>query len=83
MYFLITRQQKLSKKSGGYLSATSYGGVRSSITHMYHMSGKTMDEEFKKELSKFISGMKIVVADNKKESSASIDEGKKTMSFEL
>ena len=33
---------KNSKKSGRYLSATSYGGVQSSLTHMYPMSGKTM-----------------------------------------
>ena len=39
---------KKSKKSGGYLSATSYGGVRSALAHMYRMSGKTMDREFKK-----------------------------------
>ena len=36
---------KKSKTSGGYLSATSYGGFRSSLTNMYRMSGKTMDGE--------------------------------------
>ena len=39
---------KKSKKSGGYHSATSYGGVQSPLTHMYLMSGKTIDGEFKK-----------------------------------
>ena len=72
---------KKSKKSGGYLSATSYGGVRSPLTHMYHMSGKTMGGEFKKELSQFILGLKIVVAANKREYGDSLDEGKKAMIF--
>ena len=39
---------KKSKKSGGYLSVTSYGGVWSSLTHMYRMNGKMMDGGFKK-----------------------------------
>ena len=38
---------KKSKKYGVYLSATSYCGVRSSLTHLYRMSGKTMDGFFK------------------------------------
>ena len=37
---------KNSKNSGGYLSATSYGGVRSSLTHLYRMIVKTMGREF-------------------------------------
>ena len=74
---------KNSKKSGGYLSATSYGEVRSSLTHVYRISGKTVDGGFKKELSQSMSGMKIVVAANKRESGASLDEGKKAMNFEV
>ena len=38
---------KKSKNSGGCLYATSYSGVRSPLTHLYCMSGKTMDGEFK------------------------------------
>ena len=57
---------KKNKKPGGYLSATSYGGVQSVLTHMYRMSGKTMDGGFKKELSQFMLGMKKVVAANKR-----------------
>ena len=55
---------KKSKESGGYLSSIKYGGFRSSPTHLYRISGKTMDGEFKKELYQFMSGMKRVVADN-------------------
>ena len=39
---------KKSKKSGGHLSATGYGGIRSALTHLFRMSGKNMDAEFKK-----------------------------------
>ena len=42
---------------------------------MYRMSGKTMDGDFKKELSQFMLGMKRVVAAHKRESGASLDEG--------
>ena len=34
---------KKSKNSGEYLSNTSYGGFRSSLTNMFRMSGKTID----------------------------------------
>ena len=37
---------KKSEKYGRYISTTSYGGVRSSLTHLYRMSGKTMHGEF-------------------------------------
>ena len=56
---------KKSKKYGGYLSATSYCRVRSSLTNLYRVSGKTMGGGFKKELYKFMPGMKRVVAANK------------------
>ena len=55
---------KKSKKSGRYLSDTSYDGVQSPLTNMYCMSGKTMDVELNKELYQFILGMKRVVASN-------------------
>ena len=56
---------KKGKKSGGYLSATSYGGFRCSLTNMYSMSGKTMDGELNKELYQFVLGIKRVIASNK------------------
>ena len=34
---------KKSKKSGGYLSANSYGGVWSTLTRLYCVNGKTME----------------------------------------
>ena len=66
-----------------YLSTTKYGGVRSALTHMYRASGNDMDEGFKKELSQFMSGMKRVIASNKRQDGISIEEGKKAMSFDV
>ena len=54
-YYISTKR---SKKYGGYLSANIYGGVRSALTRLYRMSGKTMVGAFKRELSQFMSGMK-------------------------
>ena len=42
-----------------------------------------MDGGFKKELYQFMSGMKIVVTANKRDSGASLDEGNRSMSFEV
>ena len=47
------------------------------------MSDKTMDIGFKKEPSQFMSGMKKYVAVNKRESGASLNEGKREMGFEV
>ena len=74
---------KKSKKSGGYLSATSYGGIRSALTHLYRRSGKTMEEDFRKDISQFMSAMKRVLAANKRETGATLEEGKRAMSFDV
>ena len=57
-HYLTTRRNK----GGGFLSKASYYGARSAFVHMYHMSGETMPEEFKIELSQFMSSMKRMVA---------------------
>ena len=74
---------KKSKKYGGYLSATSYGGVLNALTHIYHIGGNKMDGYFKKELFQFMSGMKGVLAANERQSGTSLDEENKAMSFEV
>ena len=74
---------KKSKTYGGYLYATRYGGVLSSLTNLLFMSGKTMDGGFKKELYQFMSGMKIFVTANNRDSSASLDEVNRAMRFEV
>ena len=58
---------KKIKKSGVYLSATIYEGIRSALTSLYRASGNDMDQLFKKELSYFILVMKRVIASNKKQ----------------
>ena len=45
------------------------------------MSNKTIDREFKKK-SQFISGMKILIAKNKRQSGACLNEMKNAISFE-
>ena len=74
---------KNSEKYGGYLYATIYGGFRSSLTHQYRMIGKMMYEGFKKDPDQSMLGTKIVVAANKREPGASLDEGKRAMTFEV
>ena len=68
---------------GGFLLKVSYYGVRSVFVHMYHMSGETIPEEFKVELSQFRSGMKRTFASQKAERGEILDEGKKLMSYEV
>ena len=50
-----------NKNPGRYVSSTIYGVVQSGLTHMYHMSSKTMERDFKEDLSHFMPRMKIVV----------------------
>ena len=77
-HYLTTRRNK----SGGYLSKASYSGIRSAFVHLYRMGGEKMGPEFQTELSQFMSGMKRTVAKEKAESGTSLDEGKKSMSYE-
>ena len=50
-----------SKNPGRNVSSTIYGVVQKGLTHMYHMSSKTMERYLKKDLSQFMLGMKRVV----------------------
>ena len=50
---------------------------------MYCMSGEKMLEEFKIEISQFMSRMKRTVASQNDESGKSLDEGKKLMRYEV
>ena len=74
---------KISNNSELHLSFTRYGGFRSELTHLYHVSGKYMDQEFKKDLYQFISGMNRFNASNKSQSGISLDEVKKAMSYDV
>ena len=61
----------------------SYSGVRSTFVNVYRMIGETMPKEFKIDLSQFVSGMKRTVASQKAESGEMLDEGKKSMRYEV
>ena len=74
---------KKSGNSGVYLSATSYRGIRSALTHLYHVSGKETDQGFKKELSQFMSGMKRLITSNKRQDGISLEEVKEAMSCDV
>ena len=78
-YYLTTRWNK----GGEFLSKASYSGVRSALVHMYHMSGETMPEEFKIDITQFMSGTKRTVAPQKDESGESLDEGKNSVIYEV
>ena len=78
-HYLTTRKNK----KGKYLSKGAYSGIRSALMHMYRMSGEEMNAGFRKDLGQFISGMKRVVTKAKLEEGASLDEGKKPMSFDV
>ena len=62
-----------------YLYDASYVGIRRALTNLYRMSGKDMDQEFKKELSQCISVMNRVIYSNKNKSIISLKEGKRAM----
>ena len=50
---------------------------------MYCVGGKDMDQEFKKELSQFMTVRKRVISSNKSQSGISINEGKKAVHFDV
>ena len=78
-HYLTTRKNK----KGEYLSKAGYGQIRSSLKHLYRMSGEKMDETYEGELGQFMSGLKRTVAASRAESGRSLDEGKKGMSYEV
>ena len=74
---------KKSKNSVVYPSASSYGCIRSALTHMYRVSGKYMDQEFRKELSQPMSVMKRAIASNSRQSGISLNELNKAIIFDV
>ena len=55
--YFTTRQNN----GGGFLPKSSYSGVISAFVCMHRMSGETIPEEFKIEISQFMSGMNWTV----------------------
>ena len=79
LHYLTTRHNK----GGGFLSKASYSGVRNTFVHMYRMSGEKMSKELNIDISQFMSGMMKMVASQKAESRDILDEGNKSMSYEV
>ena len=78
-HYLTTRRNKVE----GFISKASCSGLKSAFVHMYRMSGEKMPEVFKIELSQFMSGMKMMVASQKYDSGESLNEGNKSMRYEV
>ena len=78
-HYLTTRRNS----SEGYLSPSSYNGIRSALTHIYRMSGQKMPDGFKDELKHFMAGMKRTVASDRRAHGRRLEEGKKPMTFEV
>ena len=50
---------------------------------MYHVSGKYIDQGFKKEKYQFMLGMKRIISSTKRQDGISLEEVKKAMSFDV
>jgi hypothetical protein len=77
--YLTTRKSKTQR----YLAKSSYDGIRSALAHMYRLTGKVMKDDLLKNLKEFMGGIKRTAVTEKKESGVSLDEGKKSMSYEV
>jgi len=73
----------LTNRKGKMLSKSAYGGVRSALMYLHKISGYETPDHFKVDLSQFNRGINRKVAEEKQASSASLEEGKKPMSFEV
>lgn len=78
-HYLTTRRNS----SDGYLSPSSYNGIRSALTHIYRMSGQKMPDILKEELKHFMAGMKRTVASDRRANGRRLEEGKKPMTYEV
>ena len=80
-HYLTTRKKKCNNNA--MLSRTAYNGIRSSLVHLYRMSGYEMRQEMTKELAQFMSGLKRTVTADRMERGEKLDEGKRPMSYDV
>src|SRR6056300_1432925 len=64
-----------------YMSASTYGTMKSALVYLFNASGQTMERSLCKELDIFIRSLKKNIAKVKASSGESLEEGKKPMSF--
>ena len=63
-----------------YLSTSMYDGMRSALMHLFRITEQKMDSNLQKLLSKYVKGLKRVVAKDKKKTGQKLTEGKRHMS---
>ena len=78
-HYLTTRRNK----NKCYLEKTTYGSIRSALTHLFRMSGQEMENTVMKEISQFMSGIQHTIVNNKITRGDSLNEGKRLMSFSV
>ena len=78
-HYLTTRR----KKNVSYLEKTTYGGIRSALTHLFRMSGQEMSSTMMKKMSQFMSGIQRTIVNDKITRGESLNEGKRPMSFSV
>ena len=78
-HYLTTRK----KRDGDLLSKAGYGQIRSALKHLYRMCSEKFDDDYDKDLSQFMSGLKRTVTLSRAASGRSLDKGKKGMSFKV
>ena len=62
-HYVTTRKNK----TGGLLSKSSYGGIRSALVYLHRMNGSEMDPGMKDDMKEFMSGLKRKVAKSRSE----------------
>ena len=78
--YLTTRK----KKDGTMLSATSYGTIRSALSHLYRLKGSSkMSTQFNQDMNQFMAGLKRSSVDERTKTGKRLNEGKTPMSFEV
>lgn len=68
---------------GSLKSKASYGGIRSALMDLYRCSGCEMSDEFAKDLTTFMGGIKREVIRERISKGLVFDEGKRPMSYEV
>ena len=58
-HYISTRKRM---KNENYLSASNYGKIRSSLTHMFRRSGQDMNKDLEKNLTESMKGLKKTAA---------------------
>ena len=63
-----------------YLSTSMYDGMRSALMHLFRTTEQRIDPNLPKLLSRYVKGLKRVVAEDKKKTGQKLTEGKRHMS---